>query len=66
MPLKPEIFAVIWHDNMLALTLTLHKPDAQSAIAAARSMRERGADKITRCRAVHLAADSDILENLEP
>ena len=64
MPLKPEIFAVIWHDNMLG-PLTLHKPDAQSAIAAARSMRERGADKITNCRAVHLAADSDTLENLE-
>lgn len=61
---KPEVFGVVWVDNMLG-PLTLTKPDAASAIAAARSMRLKGADKIRDCRAVRVAADSDVLETLE-
>lgn len=61
---KQEVFGVIWIDNMLG-PLSLAKPDAQSAIATARYMRQRGADKIRDCRAVHVAAGSDILETLE-
>lgn len=61
---KSEVFGVVWVDNMLG-PLSLAKPDAQSAIAAARSMRLKGADKIRDCRAVRVAAGSDILETLE-
>jgi len=61
---KPEVFGVIWIDNMLG-PLSLSKPDAQSAIDAARLMRWHGADKIRDCRAVRVAAGTDILETLE-
>jgi hypothetical protein len=61
---KPEVFGVVWIDNMLG-PLSLAKPDAQSAINAAREMRHRGADKIRDCRAVRVAAGTDILETLE-
>lgn len=61
---KPEVFRVVWFDTMLG-PLSLAKPDAQSAINAAREMRQRGADKIRDCRAVRVAAGSDVLETLE-
>jgi hypothetical protein len=60
---KAEVYGVIWIDNMLG-PLTLTKPDAQSAISAATSMRERGADKIRDCRAVRVARGSDVLETI--
>lgn len=62
--MRPEVFGVVWVDLLLG-PLTLVKPDAQSAIAAARSMREKGEGKIRDCRAVRVAADSDVLETLE-
>lgn len=62
--MKPEAFGVVWIDNLLG-PLSLSKPDAVSAILAARSMRKRGADKIRDCRAVRVAAGSDTLETLE-
>lgn len=61
---KPEVFGIVWIDNTLG-PLSLSKPDARSAIETAKAMRERGADKITQCRAVRVAADSDVLETLE-
>lgn len=63
--MKPEIFAVIWIDNTFG-PLSLIKPDAQSAVATARDMRQRGADKIRDCRAVRVAAGTDTLETLSP
>lgn len=61
---KAEVFGVVWIDNMLG-PLTLSKPNAQSAIATARDMRKRGADKIRDCRAVRVAAGSDTIEVLD-
>jgi hypothetical protein len=64
MNMKQEVFGVIWTDKMLG-PLTLTKPDAESAIAAACSMRERGADKIDNCRAVRVAAGTDAIQYLD-
>lgn len=61
---KPEVFGVVWVDNILG-PLSLAKLDAQSAIDTARGMRQRGADKIRDCRAVRIAAGTDTLETLE-
>lgn len=60
---KPEIFAVIWVDRMVG-PLSLHKPNAASAIALAASMAAKGKDKIDHVRAVHIAAGSMVLETL--
>lgn len=62
--MQREVFGVIWIDNMLG-PLTLTKPDAKSAIESAKSMREKGADKIKDCHAVHIAQGSDKLVYLD-
>lgn len=59
-----EVFGVIWVDNALG-PLTLPKPSASEAIRTAAAMREKGADKIRDCRAVHVAQGSEVIEYLD-
>ncbi len=61
---KREVFAVIWADKMLG-HLSLEKPDAESAIASAQSIRTKGEGKVENVRAVHIAEGSDVLVTLD-
>lgn len=61
---KEVIYGVAWFDHAFGL-LTLHKPDAESAIASALSIRSKGAGKVSKVRAVRVTAD-DVLEDLLP
>ncbi|MGX7874401.1 hypothetical protein ACVDG5_018065 [Mesorhizobium sp. ORM6] len=60
---KAEVFGVIWNDLALG-PLTLTKPDKASAIAAAESIRAKGAGKVENVQAVRVAAGSDTIEYL--
>jgi hypothetical protein len=61
---KPEIFAVVWVDSF-AGPLTLHKPDAASAIASAQSIRAKADGKAFDVQAVHVPAGTDDLVILD-
>ena len=61
---QPEVFGVVWVDNMLG-PLTLVKPNAAEAISSARSIRAKGAGKVSNVRAVHVAAGSSTLTELD-
>ncbi|RWP69525.1 hypothetical protein [Mesorhizobium sp.] len=61
---KSEVFGVIWTDRALG-HLTLTKPDKESALVSAASIRTRGAEKVENVRAVRVPAGSDEIEYLE-
>lgn len=61
---KPEAFGVIWVDLMLG-PLSLKKQNATDAIAAAVSIRERGAGKVEDVRAIRLPEGSNEIEYLD-
>lgn len=61
---KAEVFGVTWTDRVLG-HLSLSKPDKESALAAAASIRTRGEDKVENVRAVHVPAGADEIGYLE-
>lgn len=60
----PDIFAVVWIDKMVG-PLTLKKPSAEEAVAAAKAMIEKAGDKIEQVRAIKLTADDEIIDLME-